>query len=74
MKDVKRFTQVNHSFRKVKDCVTVKNSTIHSTVELVVREALIVVCRWYLATGPNLEVLLRTNSTSDQVGSGATSP
>jgi hypothetical protein len=59
---VERPTQVNGSLGKVKDCVTVKNLTIYSAVELVLREALIVVCQRLLATGPSLEVLLRKPS------------
>ena len=62
VRDVKRLTQVNRSLGKVKDYVTVKNLTIYSTVELVLREALIVVCQGLLATGPGLEVLLREPS------------
>lgn len=58
---MKRLTQVNCSLAKVKDYVTVKNLTIYS-VELVLRETLIVVCQWLLATGPGLEVLLREPS------------
>jgi hypothetical protein len=60
VKDVKRFTQVNHSlWGKVKDYVTVENLTIYSAVELVLRETIIIVCRRLLATEPGLEVLPR---------------
>ncbi len=62
MKDVKRLTQVNRSLGKVKDYGTVKNLTIYSAVEFVLREVLIVVYRRLLATGPCLEVLVREPS------------
>jgi hypothetical protein len=74
VKDVKTLTQVNRSLGKVKDYVTVKNLTIYSVIEFVLREALIVVvCQRLLVTKSSLEVLLREPST-DQVRSGVASP